>query len=886
MKKLLEKSRLYNKLAKSRNLKKNVSKEEWNLIKYRNYRFKKNLNSMKWSIAKKSLGRISIVGVSLLLASILVLLATLMPNTLKIFKSSALNGFGDYSSYSEYKNQPLNGVVPKWNMGQQVSSDDAANKIPNKGNQNYTDGTKSTFGSASYFGGFDPLNGGIGADNRYSTFNASDENQIGISDNLTSGSIANLQYFSYLGGLVISYKWVLNLDKTATGAGPLICDLLGVPSDKRGDGSQSQGVACVEYLVNQNAPSYIRAKLFGGQGTDFSISFDSVEFNSLTDNLFTHVDGKIDREHSTSEIWGLEPNGNYGIKSKKNNNLWQDFLDSSKSFKGSGIFPCLVNRAQYNDLHHSNLLLANDEFEYDVPMKVLVTTPKFESVTGAPGLPSSITTIPAGTLLSPNRFFWFNDEGLSVYYDFFGQKQNNFNYSSEEQSKKIDAQHGLTNTSGDNNNYGFLSTGNGDGSDDQQIFLKTTGNYAHPYAFESVDYLTANGFIKEETVNQKITMKILGVSDNIGDKKIYTTHSEANELSGYFNPSSYDHYFFANGANSLYTNSDTFNNTSSDWTKNSSNSANTIDSIAPGGIIDATPSATSPTHIASDGSISSEKLYSDPDNNINNSYIAGGYSLFGRENDIYFNGKLTTKAENTDITNFSIYSNFGAYDRFGLAPSFWGIWDGSNNPFDKIPAPGDPNPTTIPFKKSDAAQGKPQPSNTNGKSIDKPSAGIPNLLNLYSKSLIEQNISRITSLVLIVLYSILGFFLVISLIIVLVSTNIIIDDNKKNISGFKIMGYSDSDITKIIIGIYYYVAIIAFLIAIPIVLLSFNYVINLIGSLMNLNIKDSGLTIWSILNIWEIPLSFVLIMIIYVANVMVNRITLNKIQPIEVMKGQ
>uniref|UniRef100_A0A2C9JR48 AAA+ ATPase domain-containing protein n=1 Tax=Biomphalaria glabrata TaxID=6526 RepID=A0A2C9JR48_BIOGL len=100
---------------------------------------------------------------------------------LGVFKSGAINGFGNYQSYSEYHDTAINIPVTKGNSEQSFDQQ-----------VDTTDPYLSPVG-----GPFSPFNGEKGVDNRYSVFDENDDYQTSYAPNYTSSPL-NLSLFSYL----------------------------------------------------------------------------------------------------------------------------------------------------------------------------------------------------------------------------------------------------------------------------------------------------------------------------------------------------------------------------------------------------------------------------------------------------------------------------------------------------------------------------------------------------------------------------------------------------------------------------------------------------------------------------------------------------------------
>ncbi|MGH1411512.1 MAG: ABC transporter permease [Mycoplasma sp.] len=806
-KNILENNKFYRRHLRNKTLKKELSEQEWQEKKYRDYQYIRNLRSMQWSIATRYISRIATVAIIMFTSSTLILISILLPNALGVFKSGAINGFGSYQSYSEYHDTAINIPVTKGNSEQSFDQQ-----------VDTTDPYLSPVG-----GPFSPFNGEKGVDNRYSVFDENDDYQTNYAPNYTSSPL-NLSLFSYLGGFVISTKWVQNLDNSGISAPAFkntICSALGI--DPNGPGIKT-GVDCITQVIRQNAPAYINQKLFGtGAQPNIYLTAADIEYSYLTDTLYTHINGNIEDKNIKSEIWGLNPNSSFNLTDGQTD-LFSKLNSSLLQYAGKNVFPCFVNKTLENDLKVNNAIDSNGDFMYQSNYQV--------------GFYQDPTDPNKWLAINPNNYYWSLNNGLSVFFDPLNSP-----------GSSTDA---------------FL---NAESTFDPSQARPTQDKVVD--VNNSVDALVAKGKFKIETIPYTVKMHSIGVANDFGDARIFTTHSLANEIAGYYAPTTNDHFIYNLQAKSPF---DLTSSTISELSKPTYYNSNSpiAQALTPVSLDDIKNylSATPNAHLASDGHPYQDKIWAPllQGDIKNDKYsLSGGYTLYSfkdDQSDIYFNGRLSTQLENADLSIFSIWTPYGNYDRFGMSDTSDKNWDPTQfaNGY-KCSGPADP--TCI--------------GSANQSSIS--------VQNAYSKKEVVDAIDKIVQLITIVLYGTLLFFLVVSLIIILVSTNIVIDDNKKNISAFKIMGYRNSEVIKIITQPYFMTVILAFLLAIPVVIGIFSVLLNVIGSVTGLNLAQSGISIWEFAQWWHFAIGLVIIVFIYTLNIFLNRKALDRIKPIDVLKG-
>lgn len=814
--KLLQHSIHYRRFVRMRHLRKTLSRSEWLEIKHRNYQYIRNLRSLQWSVAKHNFPKIITIGIIMMMSSLLIMIAVIMPMALNVFKQGVLNQFGDYHSYSTYYNTPLNVPINKGNMQQQF-----------QGSQYYS-GTGSPDPGLSAVGAFKMNNGNsMGVDNRPSLFASNDPMQTSFFEQYVT-SAAGLTGLTYLGGYVLSSSWIAALNKLQLPPTTVttICGYLGVNTE----GMQNPTISdCVEVVIKQNAPAYIAEKLFGGEGHDFFITMDALSYNYLTDTMFTNVNGVYKEDYNVS-TWGLNPNSNLQLHDTGNNDLMNLLVrELPAKYEGKNIFPCIVNQTFAHRLKMDNLV--DNMFKYTTNYKIL------EYKQGSDWV-----------VVNPNNYYWYYNYGLSTYFD-------------------VQTPNGAGATAGTAGFFNSDSLGgdiNRHGTADRTTAL-----------MNSIDALVAQGKMRITSIPFTVNLKVLGIANLYGDPRIYMTRSEANELSGYYAPLPNVHHIYSNDAIAPWALNTSVNGSLFTET----NYTNTATSLKPvtheelTAYIHSLRSSAALPHIASDGHPYQYKYWNDFAYNElvsqlpNATTLSGGYTLDSStpaQTDIYYNSRLSLNEENADFSVFPMGSLFGAYDRFGIADPNNNQWDPTNNsttPLFSCTGGSDPN------------------------CIGSSNQGTSMVETGYSQYEVVMALNKATTIALLIIYSMLIFFIIIALVIVVLSTNIVIDDNKKNISGFKIMGYRDSEIMQIVTRSYLYATIVAFVLMIPIIFGTFMIFLNHVGVLLGLNIAESGLGILDVVTWWEILAAFLILMLVYFSSIFVNKQMLNKIKPIDILKG-
>ncbi|HEY5562847.1 MAG TPA: FtsX-like permease family protein [Clostridiaceae bacterium] len=111
---------------------------------------------------------------------------------------------------------------------------------------------------------------------------------------------------------------------------------------------------------------------------------------------------------------------------------------------------------------------------------------------------------------------------------------------------------------------------------------------------------------------------------------------------------------------------------------------------------------------------------------------------------------------------------------------------------------------------------------------------------------------------------------IIGLIVIYVVTSLVIEENKANISMFKIWGYKKKEIYSLILSSNIILVIFGYIISIPLIIMS-------VASFFNVMTEDMNITIPAKLNINSVLISFVIIIIAYEISKSLNKSKIMKI---------
>lgn len=118
---------------------------------------------------------------------------------------------------------------------------------------------------------------------------------------------------------------------------------------------------------------------------------------------------------------------------------------------------------------------------------------------------------------------------------------------------------------------------------------------------------------------------------------------------------------------------------------------------------------------------------------------------------------------------------------------------------------------------------------------------------------------------------------VIGLIVIYIVTSLVIEENKANISMFKILGYKKKEIYSLILSSNIILVIFGYIISVPLIILS-------VASFFNEMTKDMNITIPAKLNISSVLISFVVIIITYEISKALNKSKVMKISMADSLK--
>lgn len=208
--------------------------------------------------------------------------------------------------------------------------------------------------------------------------------------------------------------------------------------------------------------------------------------------------------------------------------------------------------------------------------------------------------------------------------------------------------------------------------------------------------------------------------------------------------------------------------------------------------------------------------------------------VFANENPI-FNFKFSNSQALPDITNsFSTSQMYGDYSAFGLN------------------------------------------GGTTDKGITYQGYGAGSANNITPQDIHHQLLNQITDLVDTVLGAFIIFSLIISFFIILLTSNLVIYENRKTIATMKTLGYSDAKITNIVIGMYLPVIAIMFVIGFPVGWIIVKFIINYLAANTT----------------WVLPLFFVwwlpfvvgfIVVAIYATTFIIDWHAMKKINPIKAL---
>lgn len=154
--------------------------------------------------------------------------------------------------------------------------------------------------------------------------------------------------------------------------------------------------------------------------------------------------------------------------------------------------------------------------------------------------------------------------------------------------------------------------------------------------------------------------------------------------------------------------------------------------------------------------------------------------------------------------------------------------------------------------------------------------GTGSAVNITPQDVHHQLLSQITALVDTVLVAFIIFSLIISFFIILLTSNLVIYENRKTIATMKTLGYSDAKITNIVIGMYLPVIAVMFVIGFPIGWIIVKSIINYLAA--------NTTWVLPLYFVWWLPFVVGLIVIaIYVTTFIIDWYAMKKINPIKTL---
>ncbi|WP_342254511.1 ABC transporter permease [Spiroplasma endosymbiont of Zeiraphera isertana] len=233
------------------------------------------------------------------------------------------------------------------------------------------------------------------------------------------------------------------------------------------------------------------------------------------------------------------------------------------------------------------------------------------------------------------------------------------------------------------------------------------------------------------------------------------------------------------------------------------------------------------------GKLKSFNEYQNFLNQLNDPVIYKLNQIFENENPI-FNFKFSNSQSLPDITNsFSTSQMYGDYSSFGLN----GGTDGSGT-----------------------YQGY----------------GAGSAVNITPQDVHHQLLNQITALVDTVLVAFIIFSLIISFFIILLTSNLVIYENRKTIATMKTLGYSDAKITNIVIGMYLPVIAVMFVIGFPVGWIIVKFILNYLAA--------NTTWVLPLFFVWWLPLVVGLIVFgIYATTFIIDWYAMKKINPIKTL---
>ena len=150
-----------------------------------------------------------------------------------------------------------------------------------------------------------------------------------------------------------------------------------------------------------------------------------------------------------------------------------------------------------------------------------------------------------------------------------------------------------------------------------------------------------------------------------------------------------------------------------------------------------------------------------------------------------------------------------------------------------------------------------------------------NVSYIFSIADLERNIEVGMEMIQVSLTTMLIISVILGSIIMVLITNFIIDENQKQISILKVMGYSQKEISKMVLTIYLPFVIIAYLISIPVTRAAIDYIMNQIASQLPMAIPTDFTLVQGIIGLLVILLTYFISM--NFSKLQLNRISLHEV---------
>lgn len=125
--------------------------------------------------------------------------------------------------------------------------------------------------------------------------------------------------------------------------------------------------------------------------------------------------------------------------------------------------------------------------------------------------------------------------------------------------------------------------------------------------------------------------------------------------------------------------------------------------------------------------------------------------------------------------------------------------------------------------------------------------------------------------------AVFAFF--IGVVVLTLITNLIVEENSPSISLFKVMGYKDNDISRLVLNVYTPIVLLSYVISVPIAYMS-------IDQLMKSLVSETGFSLPVNLNMSTIVLSFIIILVTYFVSLYLSKRKLKKVSLQEALKKQ